>query len=174
MPYLIMIASLAAVAAVEKAAGVNAAIKWPNDVLVGGKKVCGILIENGVRADKRAFAIVGIGINVGLRPEDFSEIADSAAGLSAAAGRDIDPREVLRPLCEDFERLYLQLPDGRAVFAAWRRRLLTLGKPVRARWGDGIIEGVAADVEENGALLIRRADGALARVVAGDVTLADK
>jgi BirA family transcriptional regulator, biotin operon repressor / biotin---[acetyl-CoA-carboxylase] ligase len=172
LPYLIMVAALAAARAVEKTSGLEAQIKWPNDVLVGGKKVCGILIENGVKAGGAPFSIVGIGINVGLRPGDIGDIA--ATSLTAAADREVSSRLVAKYIFEEFERLYRQLPEGKPVFEAWRGRLVNLGKQVAARWGDSVIEGVAEAVAEDGALAIRQADGTLARVVAGDVTLSDK
>jgi BirA family transcriptional regulator, biotin operon repressor / biotin---[acetyl-CoA-carboxylase] ligase len=174
LPCLVMIASLAAAHAVEKAAGLEAQIKWPNDVLVGGKKVGGILIENGVQVGGGLFAVVGIGINVGLRPEDIGDIAAIATSLAAASGREVSPRLVAKCLFEEFERLYRKLPDGGVIFEAWRRRLFTLGKKVAARWGDSVIEGIAESVDADGSLLIRRADGSLSRVIAGDVTLNDK
>jgi BirA family biotin operon repressor/biotin-[acetyl-CoA-carboxylase] ligase len=171
LPYLVMAASLAMVASIKLATGLEPEIKWPNDVLIGGKKAGGILIENEVRAGKVACAVVGVGINVGLRPGDVSEISRIATSLAEASGREVSPRQVLQGLLEEFERLYIQLPQGRAVFEAWRARLVTLGRPVTSRWGDSVITGVAESVDESGALTIRRADGSLARVVAGDVTL---
>jgi BirA family transcriptional regulator, biotin operon repressor / biotin---[acetyl-CoA-carboxylase] ligase len=74
-------------------------------------------------------------------------------------------------LLTEFEKLYLQLPDGKQVFKAWRKKLVTLGKRVKATLGAQIIEGVAEDLDESGALLIRGADGKITKVVAGDVTL---
>jgi BirA family biotin operon repressor/biotin-[acetyl-CoA-carboxylase] ligase len=174
LPYLVMAASLAVADAIEKYAGPAANIKWPNDILIGGKKVGGILIENEFKAPGVACAIVGIGINVGLRPGDIEEIAATAAGLEAVSGRKVSPRLVLKYLLEEFERLYRRLPDGRPIFEAWRGRLVTLGSRVIARWGDDVIEGIAESVDESGALYIRRADGVLSRVVAGDVTPCEK
>jgi BirA family biotin operon repressor/biotin-[acetyl-CoA-carboxylase] ligase len=174
LPYLVMVASLAVADAIEKYAGPKAQIKWPNDILIGGKKVGGILIENEVKAAGVARAIVGIGINVGLRPGDIEEIAATAAGLEAVSSREVSSRLVLKYLLEEFERLYRRLPDGRTIFEAWRGRLVTLGSQVTARWGKDIIEGIAESVDESGALYIRRADGVLSRVVAGDVTLSEK
>jgi BirA family biotin operon repressor/biotin-[acetyl-CoA-carboxylase] ligase len=169
LPYLIMIASLAVARAVENLAGLRTQIKWPNDVLIGGRKVCGILVESEVRAGK-ATAIVGIGINVRLRPADFDGIAGTATSLENEGAR-ISPPEIARAVLEEFEKLYLILPDGSKIFAAWRERLVTLGRKVAARWGETMLDGIAEDVDASGALLIRRADGSLTRVVAGDVTL---
>ena len=81
LPYLIMIASLAVARAIEALTGLKTQIKWPNDVLISGKKVCGILVESGANKGKVAFAIVGIGINVRLRPEKIDDIAATATSL---------------------------------------------------------------------------------------------
>lgn len=174
LPFLVMAASLAVTEAIEKTTGLKPDIKWPNDVLLGGKKVSGILIENEVKAGVVAFAIVGIGVNVGLRPAHIAGISASATSLTAATGREVSLRLVAKHLFEGFERWYTLLPDGQPIFEAWRSRLVTLGQKVTASWGDSFIDGVAESVEESGALLVRQADGALFSVVAGDVTLREK
>jgi len=173
LPYLIMIASLAAAHAIEAATGRKTGIKWPNDILIEGKKVCGILIENELKGAKVALAVVGIGINIALRPAEFAAIADTAAGLEEVASREVPPRELLRHLFTEFERLYLLLPEGKPIYEAWRDRLVTLGRMVTVTWGENVLEGLAESVDGNGALVLRRPDGFLTRVVAGDVTLRD-
>jgi len=167
LPYLIMIASLAVVKSIENVTGFKGQIKWPNDVLINGKKVSGILIENEVRGNKAVYSIVGIGINVGLSVGKYREIADTAASLN----KDIDRIKLIRGLLEEFDNLYSQLPNGKAIYEEWRDRLVTLGKKVKATWGKQTIEGSAEDVDKDGALLIRCEDGKLIKVVAGDVTL---
>jgi BirA family transcriptional regulator, biotin operon repressor / biotin---[acetyl-CoA-carboxylase] ligase len=168
--FLIMIASLAAAHAINAVTGQKAQIKWPNDVLINGKKVCGILIENEFMGSKIAFTIIGIGINTDLKVTDHTEISESAASLKAP--RDTDMRiAVIKSLLTEFDQLYAQFPDGASIYHDWRANLVTLGKKVKATWGQDIIEGMAEDVDEDGALWIREADGKLTRVVAGDVTL---
>ena len=170
LPYLIMIASLAAAQSIETITGVKTQIKWPNDVLVNGKKVCGILTENEVKG-KATSSIIGIGINIDLKVADYAEIADTAASLKSLPNKDDLRVQLIRSLLTQFERLYLQLPDGKSIFEAWRNRLVTLGQKVKATAGNQIIEGTAESVDASGALAIRGADGTLTRVVAGDVTL---
>jgi len=174
VPYLIMIASLAAAQSIETVTGRKTQVKWPNDILIDGKKVCGILIENEVKWNKVAFSIIGIGINVDLNVADFSEISDTAASLKTKSDKDDLRVKIIRSLLTEFERLYLKLPDGKPVYEAWRDRLVTLGNKVRASSGSQAIEGIAESVDESGALIIREADGTLTKVVAGDVTLHDK
>jgi BirA family biotin operon repressor/biotin-[acetyl-CoA-carboxylase] ligase len=167
LPYLIMIASLAVLQSIEKITGIKGQIKWPNDILIDGKKVCGILIENEMRGNKVEYSIVGIGINVGLNAQKYTDIANIATSLD----KDIDPIKLIRALLVEFDTLYRQLSDGKAIYKEWRNRLITIGKHVKAQSGNQVIEGIAEAVDEGGALMIRQADGMLARVVAGDVTL---
>ena len=171
LPYLIMIASLAVVKSIESVTGKKAGIKWPNDILIGGKKVGGILIENEVRGNKVAYSIVGIGINVALKVIEHKDIADTATSLKSETGKGDLHIKIIKSLLTEFERLYRQLPEGKAIYEVWRDRLITLGKKVKASSENKVIEGVAEDVDEGGALLIREAEGTLTKVVAGDVTL---
>ncbi len=173
LPYLIMIASLAAAYSIEAVTGLKTQIKWPNDVLIGGRKVCGILIENEVRGNKVACAIVGIGINVALRYDEVSEISAMAMGLEEETGRKVSREDIVRNLLIEFERLYLLLPAGKSIYEAWRDRLVTLGKRVTVKSGGNTLEGIAESVDESGTLRLRRADGNLLSIIAGDVTLRD-
>jgi BirA family biotin operon repressor/biotin-[acetyl-CoA-carboxylase] ligase len=174
LPYLIMIASLAAASAIESVTGLETQIKWPNDILIKGRKAAGILIENGFKGGRVAYAIIGIGINIDLHTAEVREIADTATSLEEETGKHISREDIARKLLIDFERLYLKLPDGDSIFKAWRQRLVTLGQEVTATWGKEIIRGAAESVDESGALMIRLADGSLTKVVAGDVTLRNR
>jgi BirA family biotin operon repressor/biotin-[acetyl-CoA-carboxylase] ligase len=174
LPYLIMIAALAVVKSIEAITGRKTQIKWPNDILIDGKKVGGILIENEVRGNKVAYSIVGIGINVDLKVTDYAEISATATSLTGKSDKDDIRTPIIRSLLTEFDNLYLKLPDGKSIYETWRAKLVTLGKKVRAESGSRTIEGMAESVDENGALIIREADGALTRVVAGDVTLREK
>ena len=174
LPYLIMIASLAAAYSIEAVTNLKTQIKWPNDILIKGKKVGGILIENEVKRNKVAYSIVGIGINVDLRANDYPEIATTATSLKNKSGKDGLRVRIIRSLLTEFDRLYLKLPDGRPIYEAWCERLVTLGKRVRAVSNTQTIDGFAESVDETGTLLIRQSDGVLTRVIAADVTLREK
>jgi BirA family biotin operon repressor/biotin-[acetyl-CoA-carboxylase] ligase len=171
LPYLVMMASLATVQSIEAVTGLRADIKWPNDVLVSGKKVCGILIENEVRPDRPATAIAGIGINTGLEPAALGEVITPATSLSAETGQPVSRAEIVRKLLEAFDGMWGADRDRRAVYEAWKARLVTLGQRVTVTWKDTALEGRAEDVDESGALLVRTGDGTLTTVVAGDVSL---
>jgi BirA family biotin operon repressor/biotin-[acetyl-CoA-carboxylase] ligase len=174
LPYLVMLASLAVVHSIEAVTGLKSQIKWPNDVLIMGKKVSGILIENKVKASEVDYSIIGIGINIGLRLADSPEISAIATSLNDELGRDVPPVDVIRHLLVEMERLYLALPGGESIYEEWRDRLVTLGKRVYVESGNGRLEGIAESVDRSGALMLRNADGSTTRIVAGDVILRHK
>ncbi len=173
LPHLIMLASLAAARAIEKVTGLKSRIKWPNDVLINGKKVCGILIESNVQRDRTACVIVGIGINVNFRLSAFPEILPVATSLVDELGIEVSRPDLVRRLLEEAERLYDTLPDGDTVFQEWRDRLVTLGRRVRVTSGETILEGIAESIARDGSLLLRHSDGSSSKILAGDVSLRD-
>ncbi len=173
LPSLIMLASLAVVYSIEAVTGLKPQLKWPNDVLINGRKVCGILIENSVRGNRVDYAIIGIGINANFRLADFPELSPIATSLSDELGRELPRLNLIRRLLVEAERLYLALPSGESIYRQWQDRLVTLGRRVKVRWGKTICEGMAESVAEDGSLLLRRSDGSLTKIVAGDVILRD-
>jgi BirA family biotin operon repressor/biotin-[acetyl-CoA-carboxylase] ligase len=173
LPSLIMLASLAAARGIESTTGLKPQVKWPNDVLINGKKVCGILIENEVRRNAVNYAVIGIGVNVSLRRADFPEIELTATSLSDETGRDVSRLSVVRKLLVEMEGLYLVLQAGGSIYEEWRDSLVILGKRVTVTSGATRYEGIAESVAEDGSLRLRHADGSLTRIVAGDATLRD-
>ena len=173
LPSLIMLASLAVVHSIEAVTGLKSQTKWPNDVLVNGRKVCGILIESDVQGNAVNYAIIGIGINANLRLADFPEILPIATSLSDEMGRDVSRLSIIRCLLVETERVYLALSAGGSIYEEWRDSLVTLGRRVCVKTGEAIYEGVAESVARDGSLLLRGPDGSLTRIVAGDVTLRD-
>jgi len=169
LPYLTMLAGLAAAEAVEAVTPLRAGLKWPNDVFIHGKKVGGVLIESGVSRG-RHFAVIGIGINVDLEMGLYPEIAGFATSLSDEAGAEVDGLKLLRAIVDNIEERYACF-DGAAILVSWKNRLITLGQLVVARAGGEVIEGQAVDVTADGALVIRQNDGLVRTLIAGDVTL---
>jgi len=168
---LTMVASLATSRSIEQATGLRSTIKWPNDVLINGKKVSGILTESALRGQSVDWAIIGIGINVNFDPEAYPEIANIATSLSAEMGREVSQLNVLLHLLSEIELLYLALRRGEPIDEEWRCKLETLGKVVQVKTGTQVEKGYAEGVDNDGALLLRRSDGSLARIIAGEVTL---
>lgn len=152
----------AAVAATEALAGVgvDAGIKWPNDVLVGGKKVVGILTEMEGEADRVSWIIVGIGINANI---DADIVPETATTIRELVG-DVDRAALTRDMLERFDRLRHE-PDR--VLPAWRESAITLGQRVRVETASGDVIGVAVGIEFPGTLVIETEDGK-ERVSAGD------
>lgn len=151
---------LAAAVAVADVVGARAAIKWPNDVLLDGAKVAGILVE---LRPQEGWAVLGIGLNVAVRPGDLpAELRDRAAtlGLEPAA---IEP--TLGLLLDALGRRLGQAPAQ--LLAGFRERDALLGRPLR--WGGG--EGVGAGVDDSGRLLVDVADGSRVALDAGEVHL---
>lgn len=171
LPRLTMVACLAVAQSIEKVTGLEPVIKWPNDVLIDGKKVSGVLIESDVQGDTVNYAIVGIALNVNLDPSSIPEISETATSLKQVLGREVSRLQVLESLLGQFEELYQALRRGEPIDKEWRRRLETLGKEVAVRCGGEVKEGYAESVDDEGNLLLRRPDGSLLTIAAGDVTL---
>jgi BirA family biotin operon repressor/biotin-[acetyl-CoA-carboxylase] ligase len=168
---LTMVCSLAVCEAVAAAAGVEAQVKWPNDVLVGGHKVCGILTELDVVGAQLQAAVVGIGINVNLDFEGAPPLLSPATSLSLAAGRSVSRLELLIALLDGIEQRYIAVREGRSYHHEWAARMVTLGREVQVRGATETWLGVAEAVDPDGALLVRGLDGTVESVLAGDVTL---
>lgn len=165
---------LTAVALAEevKKLGIPAGIKWPNDLLVSGKKLAGILTEMGAETDRVNYVVVGVGINVNTA-EFPPEIADIATSLRLEAGKHIERRRLLQNFLVNWERWYDRwLAEGFApVREAWLRESVTVGQEVKVTSITGVTAGTAVGLDSDGALLLQTPDGAVRRILSGDVTL---
>jgi BirA family transcriptional regulator, biotin operon repressor / biotin---[acetyl-CoA-carboxylase] ligase len=171
-PELTLLGSVAACQAVRQA-GVPAAIKWPNDLLVGDRKLAGILTEMAAEVDQVQWVVLGIGVNVNAQAEDFPEEVRDLATSMALERRHPIPRALFAAalLTALEEWLDRHAAEGfEPVRQAWRELSGTLGREVRVRTGEGEVVGVAEDVDAAGALLVRTSQGPR-RVIAGDVEL---
>jgi BirA family biotin operon repressor/biotin-[acetyl-CoA-carboxylase] ligase len=173
LPSLIMMASLAVVRAIESIACLKAQIKWPNDILINNKKVCGILVESGSTGKNDTYAIIGIGINANVKVESIGDVLVPATSLSGESGGEVSRLMLIRQLLIEMERLYPSSNNSQDVYRGWIDSLLTLGKKVRAVSGKAIYEGIAESVNKDGGLVIRLQDGRTKTLAAGDVTLQD-
>ncbi len=171
MRRLSIVAPLAVCKSLEDEAGLAPRIKWPNDVLLSGRKVAGVLIENELSGASPRYSLVGIGINVNFDIPKDAEIAEIATSIKAELGHEVSRIEVLAALLNHFEGLLLEAASGEAVLLAWKDHLETLGRRVTITFREQSYEGLAEDVDEHGNLLLRRDDGSLLTVEAGEVTL---
>lgn len=168
-----------AVARAIRSLGIDVGIKWPNDILADGRKLVGILTEMSAEMDRINHIVIGIGINVNILPQEFpAEIRKTATSLQAVNGGKPVPRvKFFQAVLEALDALYAEVAtQGFApVLAAWRKYTITLGQEVRVigvRDGEEYT-GTAADIDEDGALLVDAADGRH-RVLAGDVSIRPK
>jgi BirA family biotin operon repressor/biotin-[acetyl-CoA-carboxylase] ligase len=170
MKRLGMVAPLAVADAVAAVSGLDVRFKWPNDVRIGERKLCGILIESGFAGDSPSFAVAGIGLNVNLDADSYPEIAAIATSIARELGRSVSRERTLAALLTAFERHYLQ-DDAEVLRLAWRSRLDTLGGEITVAFSGGTESGIAEDVDADGSLLLRRRDGSRVTLPAGEVTL---
>lgn len=164
---------VAAVAAAEAvcASGVKPAVKWPNDILTGGRKTAGILLEMDSEPDRVHFVVAGIGVNLNVRRDMFPEyIKDTATSLLEETGSSIDRGLFTARLLSSMERWYgVYLSEGFVpVLEAWKGWFNSAGKPVKVTFFDRTVEGICAGVDSDGALLLER-EGRVERVISGDV-----
>jgi BirA family biotin operon repressor/biotin-[acetyl-CoA-carboxylase] ligase len=161
---LTMASALALQSAVRDVAGVAAALKWPNDLVVGDRKLAGLLAEADVQAGAVRHVVVGIGCNVGW--VDFPPELATATSCAAEAGRDVDRDRLLDAL---LGALAARLDALHRVAGDYRAALSTIGRTVRVELGSGAIEGVATDVDASGRLIVTPAGAAPVVVAVGDV-----
>ena len=166
-----LVTGVAVVRAIRKTTGLSPSIKWPNDVLVAGKKVAGLLIETVAQGSEVCYSVVGIGVNITLDDDAATALEGQATGLEEAAGRTIDRSGVLRQLLTDLDALYLRSTAGKSPQPEWQALLETLGQRIRVTWRDETWVGMAEGVDDAGNLLLRLDDGNLVTLTAGDVTL---
>lgn len=167
-PLLGFAAALGAAEAADGVTGLRTGLKWPNDLTAGGRKIGGVLVEAGA-----GYAVAGIGLNANVAEDDLDPpLAEAATSLAALLERPVDLEGLAQEVLYQFERSYdLLHADGPALLDRWRERAVTLGRAVRIAGAEGF-DGVAENVDDYGALMVRTPDG-VRRVVAGDVSLRD-
>ncbi len=173
---LTMLTALAVRDAISQIAGMEAMIKWPNDILLNGKKVCGILTELSVSPEGAVrWVIPGIGVNVNLHAVDFpAPLRDIATSLSIERGLDCSRLELVRAICYQMETLYQDFiscgGDAQVFLPRYKVYSATLLRRIRLFLGQEQLEGTAEDFDSDGALLLRTDDGTLRRIFTGEVT----
>ena len=165
--------SAVAVARAMRDMGLDAGIKWPNDIYCQGRKLTGILTEMSGEMDRINYLVVGIGINANIPLESFPEdIRDKAGSMSGILGHDIDRVVFLQKILTYMENLYVDVLKNGFDWALdqWREYSITLGQLIDVVGVQEKFAGVAEDIDEDGALLVRT-DTGLRRVLAGDVSI---
>ncbi len=148
--------------------GLEAGIKWPNDLTVRDKKVCGILTEMGAEIDRLDYVVVGIGINANMDP-DRLDVEGGITSISRELGGEVSRTELVQKLLWNIEKAYIEVNSSfPKAHAEWSARSSTLGRRVRIVSRRNEFEGIAVELDRYGALRIRRDDGEIVRVLAGD------
>ncbi len=171
-PQVTLTAAVALADAVDAFSPTRAAIKWPNDILVDGRKLAGILMEACCSQDRVEYLILGIGINLNFSLESMPrEIREGATSLLALRHEKVNREAFLRRLIQDLDRCYGVL-EGRgfgAIGARWQDRFYLKDRRVRVVGFDQVSFGTAIGIDSDGALILRKEDGKLERIIAGDV-----
>lgn len=159
---------LAVARAVRELCGVDARLKWPNDVVVGDRKLAGVLVEGEAGSEGLRFLLAGVGVNV--NNELPPELSGSATSLRELLGRPAPRLLLLARILQEFDNAYSELQRGNweRVVSEWKRLSATLGRRVRVITQKGVCEGVAVDVDSNGGLIVE-ADGHLSVFHSGEV-----
>ena len=152
-----------------------AKIKWPNDVYLNGKKLTGILTETRLSGGQVDFVVLGIGINVNIDSASFSpEVRETATSLLIEGGKKLELADFMCDLMQKLEHYYVMAAQSgfSPIWDKWREYSLTLGQQVQVidRHG-GTFGGLAVDIDESGALLVKTADGNIQPVLADDVSV---
>ncbi len=167
---LIPMAGLGIANTLERELNLQPTLKWPNDVLLDGKKVAGILTESSMQGDALTYVILGIGLNVNYTMRAYPELAPFATTLQDVLGRAVDVSALEAHLFRELDDLYVRVCDGETLLDDYRARLAMLGKPIRVMERGEILQGIAEDVDADGALILKQGD-ARVKLFAGDVTI---
>ena len=172
-PQLTFLSAVAVARAIEQAAGLEPEIKWPNDVLIGGRKVAGLLNEMSAETDGINFVILGIGVNLNMTADQFPDnLRHPATSLYIETGAKVGRARFTALLLNELDRLYAGFLDGgfAQVRREWEERCNAGGREVVVcNPGCADIRGQFAGIDSDGALLVRSRDGAVERILSGDV-----
>ena len=171
--HLTCAAGVAMLEAVEKASGLRPQVKWINDLVVGNRKLGGILTEMSVDKGLVDYAVIGIGINCLQQEDDFHpEIRDLATSLSMAAGQTVAPEKLAAAMVEALYQMSgMLLSHKKQLMDTYQQNCITLGKDIQVIRGDRIRPGKAVDLDEDGGLWVEYADGSRETISSGEVSV---
>lgn len=170
-----LIAAFAVVLGIKNICNIDAMIKWPNDVVVNGKKLCGILTEMGAEIDRINYLIVGIGINANIDEMDFANSGlDIATSLKVQKGEDIDRKILISDIIKNFEKLYIDFIERGSIeyiIKNYKKVSATLGKEIRILAKGEEWNGIALDINSHGHLMVKMDDGKIEEISSGEVSV---
>jgi BirA family biotin operon repressor/biotin-[acetyl-CoA-carboxylase] ligase len=171
-PQLTLLIAVALCRTIRQVTSLPAGIKWPNDLLIEGKKISGILSESIAEDEKPLYVIVGVGISANLRKEDYSEeLSAVATSLEIELGRPVDRTELLCRFLDELETLYGVYHEKGfgPIRLLWEALSVSLNRRVRNQTQQGLIEGTAVSLDDTGALIVRLEDGTLTKWYSGTI-----
>ncbi|RJP73927.1 MAG: biotin--[acetyl-CoA-carboxylase] ligase [Candidatus Abyssobacteria bacterium SURF_17] len=174
VPKLTLLTAVAVAKVLSEQYTFDARIKWPNDVTVNGRKICGALTELVAEQDAVRHVIASFGLNVNQTPSMFpAEVAAIATSMRIEKGEQFDRPEVFRRVLREFDTQYVHFKQHGSgnVLKQWRDLSCTLGRHVRVQMREGYVEGIARDLDDDGSLIVEEKDGSLRPVSHGDVTI---
>jgi BirA family biotin operon repressor/biotin-[acetyl-CoA-carboxylase] ligase len=149
----------------------NSTIKWPNDALVNGKKIAGILLESEIKGHEVIYVVVGIGLNLNIDRKDLSpDIQPRSTSMFHELGAPVDYHEFLRTFFIQFEKAYFLFVENQfeRIIDEWKNHTDTLGKTIRVHTSTGTLQGIAFDIDPLGFLLLRTENGEIKKILSGD------
>ena len=167
-----LMTAVAVVKAIKICTQIESQIKWPNDILINEKKVCGILTEMSAELDIINWVVVGIGINANIDHQDFPEdIQKNTISLKEILGKKVLRVKLVQTFLQEFEKYYesLKRREFSSILKEWKLYSHTLGKKIRVDMGERIITGEAMDINEEGALILKKGDGELIKIISGTI-----
>lgn len=171
---LTVVAAVALWRAIHEQTGISAEIKWPNDILIRGRKVVGILTELSAEVDRVKHVTLGVGVDVNLTASEFpSELRKQATSLRIESGKPVPRAELAVAILRELDLAYARVAAGEfpALADEWEQHCTTLGQDIVIHIGERRIHGRAESLDDDGALLVRTQHGRLERIIGGDVTV---
>ena len=174
--HLVTLVAACAVAKTLRQYQIPAQIKWPNDILLAGQKICGILTELKAEMDGVHFLVLGIGLNVNVEKDMYPrELQDTVSSLKIYTGHKFNRVELLCSLLTNLEEQYeiFIKNSSREIIETWKKYNLTLNKYVNIRSDTEVHAGLAVDLDQNGGLIVKKENGQTVTFYSGEVTLRD-
>ncbi|MEA3453544.1 MAG: biotin--[acetyl-CoA-carboxylase] ligase [Candidatus Caldatribacteriota bacterium] len=172
IPRITLMTAVAAVKAIKICTQIKSQIKWPNDILINKKKVCGILTEMSAELDIINWVVVGIGINVNIDYQKFPEdIQANTISLKEVSGKEVLRVKLVQTFLQEFEKYYnkLKRKEFSSILEEWKLYSHTLGRKIRIDIGERIIIGEAININEEGALVLKKEDGERVEIISGTI-----
>jgi len=170
-PQLTLVTGVAVAETLQTICGLDVGIKWPNDILIGEKKVCGILTEVSANRGALDYVVVGIGIDLNVDVEEFPlDLKQGATSLKYELDKEIYGVEVVQRFLENFEAIYEEFKEGGfpEILSQWRRLSKTIGRKVEVHKKGRVVFGEAVGINRDGALILELEDGTLTKVISGE------